>query len=168
MIVTPSDPHIYFILLLACCLNHRQSFPLSPFPLPHGRSSSSSVAAAEKDLPPVLCRSSRSIYRPFPFHMLSLPPPPLPLLKRTRHQSHIDPVTHTSISLTILLSACCSNCCQSLSHSFYCLFPFLMLTPSPPQLPPPKMTCCRSCGSLSLCLAALTLTHMSILFHMAI
>jgi hypothetical protein len=164
----PSDPCIYFIPLLACRLNHHQSFPLSPFPLPHACSSSSSVTAAEKDPPPVSHRSSRSIYCPFPFHMLSLPPPPLPLLKRTHHQSRIDPVTHTSISLTILLSACRSNHCQSLSHSFYCLFPFLMLTPSPPQLPPPKMTCCWSCSSLSLCLTALTSTHMSILFHMAI
>jgi hypothetical protein len=50
----PSDPCIYFILLLACRLNHCQSFPLLPFPLPHTRSSSSSVAAAEKDSPPVL------------------------------------------------------------------------------------------------------------------
>jgi hypothetical protein len=164
----PSDPCIYFILLLACCLNHCQLFPLSPFPLPHACSSSSSVATAEKDLLPVLCQPSCSIYRPFPFHMLSLPPPLSLLLKRTCHQSCINPVTHTSISLTILLSACCSNHCQSLSHSFYCLFPFLMLTPSPPQLLPPKMTCCQSCSSLLLCLATLTSTHMSVLFHMAI
>jgi hypothetical protein len=93
--------------LLACCLNHYQSFPLSPSPLPHAHSSSS-VTAAETDLPPVSpCLTSS---RQATTHFRSLNCCCSNCCDAVSHQPS-DPLIYL-----ILLLACCSNHCQSVSH----------------------------------------------------